>query len=295
MRIARLFALTLALPLFAQTPPTARIDLIGAEIFAIDRAHSYLGFTVSFLGMSKVRGTFRNYGATILYDDAHPERSSVTISIDAASIDTGDNAGRDRDLQADAWFASAKHPKIVFQSTKIEPKGANKYLLHGELTMKGVTRAIAIPMTRTVARVADTGWGNIRIGGSGAVTVKRHDFGVDGPDFWNKAIGGEVLIELDILGTRPNYDRWNLPEEEKAQTHVKILRLMQHRELQEALTLLKTAVERYPEEAGFHARLGEAYAATGDRAAAIRAYEKAHELNPSGTEAIEMLRRLRPR
>ncbi|HJQ35836.1 MAG TPA: YceI family protein [Thermoanaerobaculia bacterium] len=293
MRIARLFALALALPLFAQAPPTARIDLIGAEIFSIDRSHSSFGFTVSFFGMSKVRGTFKDYAATILYDDAHPERSSVTLSIDAASIDTGDS-GRDRDLQGDAWFASAKHPRIVFQSTRIEPKGANQYLVHGELSMKGVTRAIAIPMTRTVARVADAGWGNIRIGGSGSVTLKRRDFGIDGPDFWNKAIGEEVVIELDILGTRPNYDRWNLPEEEKGQLTVKILRHMQHRELQEALALLQTAVERYPEAASFHLRLGEAYAALGDRAAAIRSYEKAQALFPISTEAMEMLRRLRP-
>src|ERR1051325_6858252 len=176
MRIARLVALTLALPILAQTP-TGRIDLIGAEIFSIDSSHSYLGFSIPFLGMTKVRGTFKDYRATILYDDAHPERSSVTVSIDAASIDTG-GGGRDHDLQGDTWFASAKYPKIVFRSTRIEPKGANKYLLHGELTMKGVTRAIAIPMTRTVARVADAGWGNIRIGGSGAGTIPRPGFGL---------------------------------------------------------------------------------------------------------------------
>lgn len=301
MRITRWFVLLLTLPLFAQTPaappppapaPPARIELIGAEIFAIDRAHSYLGFTVSFLGMSKVRGTFNDFVATILYDDVHPERSSVTLSIDATSIDT-DNAGRDRDLQAEPWFATEKYPKILFRSTRIEKKGANQFVVHGELTMKDVTRAISFPMTRTVARTADAGWGNIRIGGSGAVTIKRNDFGLQGPDFWNKAIGDEVSIDLDILGIRSNYDRWNLPKEEKGEIHVKILRLMQHRELQEALALLQTAVEKFPDEPGFHARLGETYAALGDRDAAIREYEKAQSLNPNGTEAMEMLRRLR--
>lgn len=291
MRIARLLALTLALPLFAQEP-TGRIELVGAELFSIDRAHSYFGFSISFLGMTKVRGTFNDYYATILYDDVHPERSSVTVSIDAASIDTG-LAGRDKDLQAEAWFASAKYPKILFRSTRIEKKAANEYLVHGEVTMKGVTRPIAIPMTRTVARVADAGWGNIRIGGSGTVTLKRRDFGIDGPDFWNKGVSDEVAIELDILGTRPNYDRWGLPEEEKPQLSIKIARLMQHRQLQEALALLQTAVEKYPDSASFHARLGEAHAALGDRAAAIREYEKVQALNANDTEAMEMLRRLR--
>ena len=324
MRITRLLAaLAFTLAAAAQPapgppPPPARIDLVNAEIFGIDRSHSFLGFTIPFLGMTKVRGTFNDYGATILYDDAHPERSSVTLVIDAASIDT-DNDGRDKDLQADPWFASAKHPKIVFRSTRIEPKGGNQYLVHGELTMKGVTKAIAFPMTRTVSRVADAGWGNIRIGGSGSVTIKRSDFGLEGPEFWGKALGDEVVIDLDILGNRPNYDRWNasptaqtllttlessgaaaaaaqlreLRPAKPSEFGIVIQRLMQHRKVQDALALLNVATELYPDEPGFHARSGEAHATLGDRAAAIREYEKAQSLNPNGTEAMEMLRRLR--
>ena len=328
MRIARLLAaLAIAASALAQTPPPppvvyppARIELIGAEIFGIDRAHSFLGFTIPFLGMTKVRGTFNDFTATILYDDAHPERSSVTLGIDASSIDT-DNQGRDKDLQAEAWFATEKNPKIFFRSTRIESKGANKYLVHGQLTMKGVTKEIAIPMTRTVPRVADAGWGNIRIGGSGAVTISRHDFGIDGPEFWSKALGDQVVIDLDILGNRPNYDRWNvspnaqtllntietsgaaaaaaqlreLHPEKAGEVGVVISRLMQHRKVQDALTLLTVAAELYPDEPGFHARLGEAYATLGDRASAIREYQKAQALNPNGTEAMEMLRALERR
>ncbi len=320
-------ALALAAALHAQEP--ARIDLVGAEIFGIDRAHSYLGFTVGFLGMTKVRGTFNDYTATILYDDAKPERSSVTLVIDPKSIDTY-NEGRDKDLQAEPWFATDKHPRIVFQSTRIEAKGANRYLVHGDLTMKGVTRAIAIPMTRTVPRGPDAGWGNVRIGGTGAVTIKRRDFGVEGPEFWSRGLSDEVEIEIDLLGNRPNYDRWNFQSKEKpsigeelvktvetrggaaaaaqlrelraqqpdaynfnpSQLGLAINRLMQHRKVQDALPILTVAAEMYPDEPGFHARMGEAHATLGNRAAAIREYEKAQALNPWGTEAKEMLRRL---
>ena len=329
-----LCALFLAATLAAQPQqpaPTGRIDLIGAEIFGIDRAHSFLGFSIPFVGMTRVHGTFNDFTATILYDDAHPERSSITLGIDATSIDT-DNDGLDKDLQGDAWFATAKNPKIYFRSTRIVSKGANKYLVHGDLTMKGVTRAIAIPMTRTVPRTADAAWGNIRIGGSGSVTINRHDFGVDGPEFWSKALGDEVSIDIDLLGSRPNYDRWSYQSKEKpsigevlqktvessgaaaavaqlrelrqqkpddynfgpGQVNLVILRLMQHRKVQDALTLLNAAVELYPDESGFHARTGEAYATLGDRAAAIREYEKAQAINPNGTEAMEMLRALAP-
>ena len=326
-----LLVLIVALAFSVHAQETARIDMIGAEIFGIDRSHSHLGFTIGFLGMTKVRGTFNDFGATILYDDVHPERSSVTFSIDPATIDTH-NEGRDRDLQGEAWFATAKHPRIFFTSTKIEPKGKDRYLVHGELTMKGVTRPIAIPMVRTVPRGPDKGWGNIRIGGTGAVTINRRDFGIEGPEFWSKSLTDEVEIEIDLLGNRPNYDRWSFQSKDKpsigevlqktvetsggaaaaaaqfrelkaqkpddynfgpGQLGTLIQRLMQHRKVQDALTLLAVATEAYPEEAGFQARTGEANAALGNRAEAIRAYEKALALSPHGTEAKEMLRRLR--
>lgn len=328
MRIARLF---LALALFAAVAHAedGRIGLIDAEIFGIDRSHSYLGFTIEFLGMSKVHGTFNDYAATILYDDAKPERSSVTLVIDAKSIDTHGEM-RDKDLQSDKWFDAEKYPQIVFQSTRIERKGPEQFLVHGNLTMKGVTRPIAIPMARTVPRAPDTAWGNIRIGGTGAVTIRRHDFGINGPEFWEKSLADSVAIEIDLLGNRPNYDRWNFQSKEKPsigevlaktvetsggaaaagqfrelraqqaeaynfapqQVGTLILRLVQHRKLDDALALLQAAVEAYPDEAGFHARLGEVYATMGDRTRAIAAYEKAQALNPMGTEAKEMLRRL---
>jgi tetratricopeptide (TPR) repeat protein len=202
--------------------------------------------------------------------------------------------------------------------------------VHGNLTIKGIPKAVAIPMTRTVKRMPDAGWGNVRIGGTGAVTISRHELGIDGPEFWGKALSDDVAIELDILGNRPNYDRWSFPSKDKPpvgetlaktaeasggaaaaaqfrelraqkpddytfgpqQLATLILRLMQHRKIEDALELLKVAVETYPEEAGFHARMGEAYATLGDKPRAIAAYEKAQSLNAGGTEAKEMLRRL---
>jgi len=316
------------LPQFEPFP--ARIELIGAEIFGIDRAHSHLDFTIGFLGMSKVRGQFNDWTATILYDEVHPERSSVTVSIDAKSIDTA-LEGRDNDLRGERFFDVAKYPRITFRSTRIEPKGKDQWLVHGELTMKDKTKTIAIPMQRTTARVPDKGWGNIRIGGAGGVTIHRKDFDITGNEFWGAAISDEVAIDLDILGSRPNYERWSWMSREKpsigevvwktletdgaaaaaakfrelrksnadqynfdaGQLGIAINRLMQRRKIADALPLLEAAIEAYPEEPGFYARSGEAYAALGKRDEAIRMYEKARELNPNGTESAEMLRRLR--
>ena len=331
MRTARtLAALFLAVSLHAQEP-TGRIDLVGAEIFSADRSHSHLGFTIGFMSLTKVRGTFNDFTSTILYDDVHPERSSITLSIDAATIDTNSEY-RDKDLQGEAWFSTAKFPRITFQSTRIEPKGKDRYLVHGDLTIKGKTRAIAIPLARTIPRMPDSGWGNIRVGGTGAVTLNRRDFGIDGPEFWSKALTDDVEIEIDFLAVRPNYDRRGLPRSEKpaiGEVMLKTLeasgaeaaaaqfrelraqkageyeigpgqlalianRLIQHRKPKDALPILIAGAEAFPEESGFHARMGEAYAMLGDKANAIAAYEKSLAINPNGTETKEMLRRLKP-
>ncbi len=325
-------ALLLVSTSYAATDPPGKIDLLGgAEIFRIDTSHSYLGFTVKFLGMADVRGIFRDYGATIIYDDDHPERTSVTVSIDPASIDTGSDF-RDKDLKSEKFFDVQKYPQIIFQSTKIERHRNEHYLVHGKLTIKGITREITVPMTRTVRRVADQAWGNIRIGGNGAIVLTRHDFNLLGNDFWgDKTIANDVNVTIEILGNRPNFERWSLDSKDKpsigevalqavdasggpaaaqkirelkrdkpndynfavGQLGIAVNRLMQKRRIAEALELLNVGRDLYPEEAGFWARSGEVYATLGDREQAIRMYEKAQVLFPAGSESMEMLRRLR--
>jgi polyisoprenoid-binding protein YceI len=334
MRKLTIVLLLFAVSAFAQEPPKfepfpARIDLVGAEIFSVDRSHSHLGFTIGFLGMSKVRGTFNDYAMTILYDEVRPERSSVTVVINTDSIDTAMES-RDKDLKAERFFDVAKHPHIRFRSTRIEPKGKDRWLVHGDLNIKGRTKPIAIPMQRTAERGPDKGWGNIRIGGAGSVTINRKDFDISGPEFWSAALADDVTIDIDILGNRPNYDRWSWMSREKpsigealwntfeaegaaaaaaklrelkktaadqynfdpGQVGIAVNRLMQRRKAADALLILDAAIESWPDQAGFYARSGEAYAILGKREDAIRMYEKSRQINAEGTEAAEMLRRL---
>jgi|GEM_PF-157118 len=320
-------ALLLAPALFADDIPPARIDLAGGEIYSIDQGHSTVGFHIDFLGLSTVHGTFNEYGATIVYDDAHPERTSATVIINTSSINTN-NQFRDRDLKA-KFFEVEKYPEIRFQSTRIEPKGKNAFLVHGNLTIKDVTKEIAIPMTRTITRRPDAAWGNIRIGGAGGLLVHRKEFHVDGGESFNM-LTDDVNIDLEILGNRFNYDKWSWSSKEKpsigeaifktatekngaaaaaqlrdakanhadeftiepGQVGIAINRLMQRRRVADALEILNAAIELWPNESGFHARAGEAYATLGKRDDAVREYQKVLAMNPRGTEAIEMLRRL---
>lgn len=315
-------------------PIWGRIELIGTEPFGVDAAHSYLGFSISFMGITKVRGTFKTYSAWILYDEKDPTKTSATVLIDPASIDTGSEF-RDKDLKSARFFDVEKHPLAVFQTQRIERTGPDRYLVHGTLEIKGVERPVDLPMTQTLPRVPDVGWGNIRIGGSGSVTVKRTDFGILGDEFWgNKALADDVEIFIDVLGTRSNHDRWSFDSRGKpsigevvwktyeesginsavnkyaelkqkqpndynfAPSQIALVghRLFQRRRLPEALRVYELALAAGPKEpAGFHCKIGEVHAAQGHREAAIASYRKSLELNKDNAEAIEMLRRLDPR
>ena len=316
----------------APAPPVwGRIELIGAEPFGVDTSHSYLGFTIGFLGITKVRGAFKFYSAWILYDEKDPTKSSATVLIDPASVDTG-NEARDKDLKSARFFDVEKHPLIVFQTQRIERTGLNRYVVHGTLEIKSVTRPIDLPMTQTVPRGPDTAWGNIRVGGSGAVTVKRTDFGILGDEFWgNKTLADDVEVSIDVLCTRWNHDKWTFDSKEKpsvgevlwktfeesgidaalgryselkqkqpndynfAASQLALVgnRLFQRRRLKEALRVYELALAAGPKEpASIECKIGEVHAALGERDAAIAAYRKALELNKGIVEAIEMLRRL---
>jgi len=316
----------------AQAPPPewGRIDLVGAELFGADTAHSYVGFTIGFLGLTKVRGTFKEYTAAILYDEKDPTRSSVTVVFDPATIDTG-LEGRDKDLKGPRFFDVERYPRMIFQSRSIERTGRDSYLVHGTLEMHGVRRDVSIPMTQTVQRMPDTAWGNMRVGCSGAVKLKRTDYGILGNEFWGKkTLSDEVEVEISILGNRFNFDKWSFDSRQKpsvgeamwqaltekgieaAVTRYRELkeksandynfatdqvalvasRLLQHRRLREALEVYQLAAAEAPKETVLQARIGEISAALGNRETALAAYRKALELAPQNAEAMEMVRRL---
>ncbi len=311
-------------------PIWGRIELLGAEPFGVDTLHSYLGFTVGFMGITRVRGAFNEYSACILYDEKDPTRSSATVVIDPASVDTG-FAGRDKDLKDPRFLDTGKHPRILFQTQSIERKGLNRYVVHGTLEIKGIRRPIDLPMTQTVPRGPDSAWGNVRIGGTGTVSLKRTDFGILADTFWGKAIGEDVEVAIEMLGIRSNHDlwgwnakdkkpggevvwktwqssgldaalaRWNELREKEPndydfgpwQLTLVGLRLQQRSRFAEALRVYELALSARPTDPTLLlSRIAEIREVEGDREKAIAGYRKVLELNPNSAEAIEMLRRL---
>jgi polyisoprenoid-binding protein YceI len=113
----------------------------GAETFKIDSARSTIAFKVRHL-LGTAKGTFSKFSGTIVVDREHPEQSSVSVKITAASIDTGITK-RDEHLR-EGLFNVAKYPEITFKSRRVKQTGANSGQIVGDLTMHGVTREITL-------------------------------------------------------------------------------------------------------------------------------------------------------
>src|SRR5207249_9667156 len=112
------------------------------ENYAIDPAHSAVGFTIRHL-FSRVPGRFTKFEGKMAIDREDFTKSSVQVSIDAASIDTNEPA-RDKHLRSDAFFDVAKHPKMTFQSTAVKSVAADKLQVDGNLTIRGTTKPVTL-------------------------------------------------------------------------------------------------------------------------------------------------------
>jgi len=168
------------------------------KTWSIDSTHSGVHFSVRHLVVAKVRGRFAAFAGSVKLDENDLTRSSVEVEIDAASIDTG-VADRDKHLRSADFFDSEQYPKLRFVSTSIESNGKNRYSVHGNLTIRDVTRPVVLDAEYGGA--AKDPWGNERAAFAAATSVERSDFGLK----WNQAleaggvlVGERVDIELEV-------------------------------------------------------------------------------------------------
>ena len=163
----------------------------------IDKAHSEAVFQVRHL-ITKVRGRFTDFEGVINADEADPSRSSVTFTIKAGSIDTS-SPDRDKHLTSEDFFFVDKFPTITFASTSVTKVSEEEYTVVGDLTIRGVTRQVTLPVT--ALGTAKDPWGNLRAGFETEVTINRKDFGLN----WNAAletggflVGDDVKVNLSV-------------------------------------------------------------------------------------------------
>ncbi|MCC6646573.1 MAG: YceI family protein [Polyangiaceae bacterium] len=166
--------------------------------WAIDTSHSSVSFSVRHMMISNVKGEFERFSGAARFSADAPERASVEVDIELASIDTRD-AKRDAHLRSADFFDTETHPKMTFRSTAVRRAG-DGLAVDGDLTIKGVTRKITLAVDGPTAAHADP-WGNQRVGASATATIKRSEFGIT----WNTAleaggvlVGDDVKISIDV-------------------------------------------------------------------------------------------------
>jgi polyisoprenoid-binding protein YceI len=290
-------------------------------------------FSVRFMGLSTVRGAFAQFGGTIMYDTVDARRSTVSVVIQAKSINTNVES-RDKDLRSENFFDVAKYPLITFRSARID-RTKTGFIASGPLTMHGVTRPVNIAFKQTHGLMGD-GWGNKRLGFIGHLTLNRKDYGILGTKFWNAefdpgrmSISDNVDIDLNVEAEVNQVERWTTPKGDSllkvaaSQGLSKTLaefrvaagdttspiskikggvliaaatKLMHRRDFAGAVEVFQLASELEPNADWAHAGLGEAYLMSGKRDLAVQSFRKAVAADSTNTVAFEYLRQLnRPR
>lgn len=162
-----------------------------------DPSHSSVQFVARHMMISKVRGEFEKFTVDLNLDMDNPENSSVEARIDANSINTREPQ-RDAHLRSPDFLNAAEYPELVFKSTRVERTGENTAKVHGDLTIRGVTRPVVLDVTYT--GMSKSPWGTTSIGFEATTKINREDWGLT----WNVAletggwlVGKEVTVNIE--------------------------------------------------------------------------------------------------
>jgi polyisoprenoid-binding protein YceI len=157
----------------------------------LDPYHTQVEFSAKHLGMMTVRGHFAEVSSTADIDPDHPDRASVEVTIQTASVRTN-NENRDADLRSSNFLEVEKYPTITFKSTRVETAGADSYALTGDLTIKSVTRPVVLQVTK-YGEFNDPMMGH-RVAYSATTQINRKDFGLT----FNMMLDGKWVVSDDI-------------------------------------------------------------------------------------------------
>ncbi len=185
--LATLFAaLTLAAGTFAQTAWT------------VDVVHSTVSFTVTYLSISEVEGTFKVYSGTLHSSTDDFADAAAEFSIDVNSINT-DNSTRDKHLRSDDFFNAEKYPQMTFKSTAWKKIEGKNILLEGDLTIRDVTKPVTFNVV--YGGTMKDGRGNVKAGFKATAVINRFDYNLK----WNAVteaggltVGKDVTVTLNL-------------------------------------------------------------------------------------------------
>jgi len=175
---------------------------MNTERWEIDSSHSSIHFSVRHLVIAKVRGQFSRWTGTVTVPEQDFARASLSVVIDAASIDTG-VADRDAHLRSADFFDVERFPEITFTAKNVTRVASDRLRLEGALTIKGITHDIVLDV-ESLGTAKDP-WGNERAAFSATTAVDRKAFGLT----WNQVletggvmVGDRIEITIDIEAVR---------------------------------------------------------------------------------------------
>ena len=169
---------------------TTEMLAAGPSVWELEASHTQVGFAVKHLMISNVKGRFAEATGKVVLDPATEPKVDITIA--ANSIITGDQK-RDAHLKSADFLSADEFPELTFRGGRAEGDIGSSFALHGDLTIRGVTRPVTLQVTNE-GRVIDP-WGNDRIGYSATATINRKDFGLE----WNMALeAGGVLVGDEV-------------------------------------------------------------------------------------------------
>jgi polyisoprenoid-binding protein YceI len=176
---------------------TGELRLPDAGAWDIDPVHSSVRIRARHIGLASVHGRIAEFSGSVVVTDP-VENSVVEVTLQAGSVDTG-NADRDAHLRSKDFLHTEEFPEITFQSKGLRPLSDDRWSMDGEITIRGVTRQIALDTT--YLGVGPDPWGGVRAAFHAVTELRREDFAID----WNQAVrvgigvvGGILQVELDI-------------------------------------------------------------------------------------------------
>ena len=298
------------------------------EFYPAEQSHSFVAFSVTYMGYAKVRGNFEEFDCSFRYDPEDITKTSVTFSVKTASIDS-DLEWRDNDLKSANWLDVEQFPEITFSSTRIIP-GDEGFQVVGDLTIKAVTKEVTIDMDPPSGVLKDVR-GDKMVIFSGSHTLDRTEYGVEGKR-WSQVkegiagVASDVTIEFSMLGKQLQIDNLTgfvrneerppgrlhaayksdgvenaFTEFEKLKGETEVnefalgtvgMLLLRSGETQDAIAILAKNAEEFPDKTAVLNALAEAHATAGDLESAKQQYLKTMEIEEGNAHAKEVLRYL---
>src|SRR5579859_6793328 len=292
------------------------------QFYPIDAGHSYVEFSIKYMGYARVKGRFGDFSGLFRYDDSDLSKTSVTLMIKTESIDT-DLEFRDNDLKSENWFDTKKFPLISFKSKGIT-KRKDGFDMTGDLTIRDVIGEVVLHLDPPSGVLKDVR-GDAQVIFTGTTAINRNDFGVEGKR-WSAvkegitAVDSEVKIEFSILGKQlkaSNFSNWVRDDQKPAGKLYKMIKeqgvdaglkefqkmktenaldesalstagrmLLLEGKIDDAIRVMEANREAFPASGNVQYGIGEAYAAKGDWAKAKDSFVQAMKIDPANPKAL---------